>query len=197
MSNSRDSISLDFGALTALKKKKEALAAAKAETAGQKTSELSGATVTISRPRHEVFASWRDFEKLPAFFDNLERVTLIDSKSSQWVFKAPGDTSVELEVMITEESEDELIVWRAAEDAKVQHSGRVEFHDAGDRGTIVAALITYDPPGGGPGELLAKLFQHDPETQTRRNLRRFKQLMETGEVATAARTRAERAEEKG
>ena len=47
--------------------------------------------------------------------------------------------------------------------------------------------LTYDPPGGVVGKLVAKLFQRDPAIQARRNLRRLKQLMETGEVATAAR----------
>ena len=48
-------------------------------------------------------------------------------------------------------------------------------------------MIAYDPPGGVIGELVAKLFQREPRIQTRRDLRRFKQLMETGEIATNAR----------
>ena len=49
---------------------------------------------------------------------------------------------------------------------------------------------TVFPPG-------AFTAQREPAIQARRDLRRFKQLMETGEVASAARTRKQRDEEKG
>ena len=58
------------------------------------------------------------------------------------------------------------------------------FRDApGGRGTEVEAIIAYKPPAGELGRIIAKLFQHEPEIQGRRELRRFKMLMETGEVA--------------
>jgi uncharacterized membrane protein len=40
------------------------------------------------------------------------------------------------------------------------------------------------------------MFQREPAIQARRDLRRFKQLMETGEIATALRTRAQLNEER-
>jgi uncharacterized membrane protein len=49
----------------------------------------------------------------------------------------------------------------------------------------VTATLLYDPPVGAVGKLVAKLFQREPNIQTRRELRRFKQLMETGEISTA------------
>jgi uncharacterized membrane protein len=49
----------------------------------------------------------------------------------------------------------------------------------------VTATIAYDPPAGVAGKLVAKLFQREPKIQARRDLRRFKQFMETGEIATA------------
>ena len=49
------------------------------------------------------------------------------------------------------------------------------------------SIIAYDPPAGFVGQLLAKLFGREPRIQARRDLHRFKQLMETGEVATSAR----------
>ena len=71
------------------------------------------------------------------------------------------------------------------------NSGRVEFRDAGQRGTVVTATITYDPPFGVVGKIIAKMFQREPAIQARRDLRRFKQLMETGEIATPAKNRQE------
>ena len=59
---------------------------------------------------------------------------------------------------------------------------------------MVRAVIAYDPPGGAIGQLIAKLFQREPRIQTRRDLHRFKQLMEAGEIATGARTARQRDE---
>ena len=157
---------------------------------------LIGRTVTINRPREDLFAYWRDFANLPTFMDNVERIDILSDTRSHWVVKAPAGKTVEWDATITEEKAGELIAWTSAEGAQVPNSGRIEFRDAGDRGTIVSATIAYDPPVGVVGKLIAKLFQREPAIQARRDLRRFKQLMETGEVATAARTRRELEEEK-
>lgn len=151
---------------------------------------LIGRTVTINRPRAELFAYWRDFANLPAFMDNVERIDLLDDQRSRWVVKAPGEKTVEWTSVITEEREGEFIAWASEEGADVPNSGRIEFRDAqGDRGTIVTATILYDPPAGIIGKVIAKMFQREPAIQARRDLRRFKQLMETGEIATGARNR--------
>lgn len=158
---------------------------------------IVGRTVTIARPRAELFAYWRDFANLASFMDNVERVETIDSKRSHWVVKAPGGKTVEWDATITEERDGETIAWSSDEGADVPNSGRIDFRDAqGDRGTIVTATIVYDPPAGVVGKLIAKMFQREPAIQARRDLRRFKQLMETGEIATSSRTRAQLTEEK-
>ncbi|PZU06329.1 SRPBCC family protein [Sphingomonas sp.] len=156
---------------------------------------LVGRSVTINRPRNELYAYWRDFARLPTFMDNVERVDLIDDTTSHWVVKAPGGKTVEWDAVITEERPDEMIAWASTEGADVPNSGRIDFGDAGDRGTVVTATILYDPPAGFIGKVIAKMFQREPAIQARRDLRRFKQLMETGEIATAARTRKQFEEE--
>lgn len=156
---------------------------------------LVGRSVTINRPRAELYAYWRDFTRLPSFLDNIERVDVIDDLTSHWVVKAPGGKTVEWDAVITEERPDELIAWASTESADVPNSGRIDFRDAGDRGTVVTATILYDPPAGFIGRVIAKMFQREPAIQARRDLRRFKQLMETGEIATAARTHKQLHEE--
>jgi len=158
---------------------------------------LAARTVTINRPRRELYAFWRDFTNLPSFMDNVERVEILDGTRSHWVVKAPGGRTVEWDAAITEEREGEMIAWASLEGAEVANSGRIDFRDAGERGTIVTATILYDPPAGLIGKLAAKLFQREPAIQARRDLRRFKQLMETGEIATGARTHRQRAEREG
>jgi uncharacterized membrane protein len=157
---------------------------------------LVARAVTINRPAAELYAYWRDLANLPSFMDNVVSVTPIDDKRSHWVVKAPAGRTVEWTAAITEERENQLLAWASEEGAEVPNSGRVEFRDAGQRGTVVTATILYDPPGGAIGKLIAKMFQREPAIQARRDLRRFKQLMETGEIATSSYTRAQHAEEK-
>lgn len=163
---------------------------------GLESADLIGRTVTINRPRAELYAYWRDFTRLPTFMDNVERVECLSETRSHWIVKAPAGATVEWDAEITQERDGEFIAWAALENADVPNSGRVEFRDAGDRGTIVTATIAYDPPAGTLGKLIAKIFQREPALQARRDLRRFKQLMETGEIATAAWTLAQLNEEK-
>lgn len=143
-------------------------------------------TVTINRPRQELYAFWRDFRNLPLFMENIASVTIIDDRRSHWVVRAPADTTVEWDSVITEEIPGELIEWRSNDEASVPNTGRIEFRDSTNgRGTLVSATIAYDAPLGAVGKTIAKLFQKEPKIQARHELRRFKQLMETGEVATS------------
>ena len=158
---------------------------------------LIGRTVTINRPRGELYAYWRDFTNLPSFMDNVISIDVLDDRRSHWVVRAPAGKTVEWDAVITEEIEGSTIAWASTDDADVPNSGRIDFRDAqGGRGTIVTATILYDPPAGVVGKLIAKMFQREPAIQARRDLRRFKQLMETGEIATASRTAKQLAEEK-
>jgi uncharacterized membrane protein len=157
---------------------------------------LTARAVTINRPVAELFAYWRDFTNLASFMDNVVSVAPFDSKRSHWVVKAPGGKTVEWNAVVTEERENALIAWASEDGADVPNSGRIDFRDAGARGTVVTATILYDPPAGAIGKLIAKMFQREPAIQARRDLRRFKQLMETGEIATASRTKEQLEEER-
>ncbi|MBM3928379.1 MAG: SRPBCC family protein [Sphingomonadales bacterium] len=161
---------------------------------GSSGDSVTARAVTINRPAAELYAYWRDFGNLATFMDNVVEISAIDRTRSHWVVKAPGGRMVEWDAIVTEEQDGRLIAWKADDGADVPNAGRVEFRDAGDRGTVVTATIAYDPPAGIIGKVIAKMFQREPAIQARRDLRRFKQLMETGEIATGARNRAEHEE---
>jgi uncharacterized membrane protein len=157
--------------------------------------DLFGKTVTVGRPRQDVYETWRDFTRFPSFMENVESVEKLDAKRSRWIIKAPGETSVELVTRISEDRPGEAIAWESEPQSSVETAGRVEFIDAGPgRGTAVRLTIAYSPPGGIVGKGIAKLLQREPHIQARRDLRRFKQLMETGEVATNASPSGRKAE---
>lgn len=153
---------------------------------------LLAEAVTIRRPARELYDFWRDPTNLVAVMENVVSIEAIDADRSRWTVKAPAGREVSWESRITEDRPGESITWQSVEGADVDNSGRVEFRDAGERGTVVRATIAYQPPGGKVGQLVAKLFQREPRIQARRDLRRFKQLMEAGEVATSANTRKQR-----
>lgn len=137
--------------------------------------DLVARAVTINRPRHELYAFWRDFGNLAQIMENIESVTELDERRSHWVVRAPAGMTVEWDSVIVEDIADELISWQSDAGAEVTNSGRIDFRDApGGRGTVVTATIAYDPPAGAVGKLVAKLFQREPKIQARRDLRRFK-----------------------
>ena len=145
-----------------------------------------GRTVTIRKPRAELYKFWRDFANLPDFMENLEAIRT-QGDASTWVIKAPGGTTVDVVTKVTDDRENERIAWASTDESDIRTSGRVEFADApGERGTRVSLVMSYDPPGGSAGRALAKLFLREPEVQARHDLKRFKALMETGEITTSA-----------
>ncbi len=160
-------------------------------------SSYSARTVTINRPRDEIYAFWRDQTNLVSIMDNVRSITPNADGSWHWVVEAPAGKAVAWDARITEDQPGRLLAWESADGADIRNSGRIEFMDAGPgRGTYVSATIAYDPPLGAVGKLLAKLFQREPAIQSRRDLRRLKQFLETGEIATSSRTRAQLDEER-
>lgn len=142
-------------------------------------------TVTINKPAAELYRFWHDFENLPQFMKHLKHVAVIDAKRSHWIANAPMGASVEWDADILEDRENELISWASVEGADVENSGFVRFKPApGNRGTEVKVVIEYSPPGGALTATFAKLFGEEPEQQIGDELRRFKMLMEAGEIAT-------------
>jgi uncharacterized membrane protein len=159
----------------------------KAAEAERDESAVVGRTVTIGRPRDEVYAFWRDFPNLAGIMENIERIDTIDARRTRWVVKGPAGKTVEWDSIVTDDEPGRLIAWQSVEGADVRNSGRVEFLDAAPgRGTMVRATIAYDPPGGAIGQWIAKILQREPNLQVRRDLRRLKQFLETGEITSSA-----------
>jgi uncharacterized membrane protein len=140
-------------------------------------------TVTVARPREEVYRFWRDLTNLPRFMEHLESVQVLDDRRSHWRARAPAGNSVEWDAEIIEDQPNERISWRSIQAADVPNTGTVRFQAApGDRGTEIHVTLRYDPPAGRLGALVAKLFGEEPGQQVKSDLRRLKQVLETGEV---------------
>ncbi|OBG98061.1 hypothetical protein A5697_17345 [Mycobacterium sp. E3251] len=141
------------------------------------------AAVTVRRPPEEVYRFWRDLENLPSFMNHLQSVTPGADGQSHWVANAPAGQSVQWDAQITEDDTNRRIAWQSLPGSVIENGGSVEFTPTatGD-GTEVRVRIGYHIPGGLFGKAAASLFGESPEQQVNDDLRRFKQILETGQV---------------
>jgi len=142
-------------------------------------------TITVRKPAQEVYGFWREFENFPRFMAHVESVRAMRQRS-HWVAKAPGGTTVEWDAEIVDDQPGVAIQWRSLPEADVANWGTVRFVPApGDRGTEVHVVVGYRPPVGKLGATIAKLFGEEPATQLADDLRRLKQVLESGEVVVS------------
>ena len=141
------------------------------------------AAITVNRSRPEVYRHWRDLRQLPEFMAHLRSVSTDASGRSHWEATGPAGSTIRWDAEIMEDREDEVISWRSVGGADVDNTGSVRFRDAeGGRGTEVVVDLRYRPPAGRAGAVVAKLLGEEPNQQVRDDLRRFKQVLEIGEV---------------
>ncbi|MEV2242783.1 SRPBCC family protein, partial [Micromonospora sp. NPDC049891] len=141
------------------------------------------ATTTIRKPPAEVYAFWRDLDNLPTFMAHLEEIRVTGDRTSHWSASAPFGKSVEWDAEIVDEVAGERIAWRSTGNADVPNSGTVRFVPAPDGvSTEVHVVMSYDIPGGVVGKAVAKYFGEEPHQQLDDDLRRLKQVLETGQV---------------
>jgi len=142
-------------------------------------------SVAINRPAAELYAFWRSLDRLPAVMPELSSVRILDQRRSHWIAKGPAGWRTEWFADIINDIPNELIAWRTIEGSDVVSAGSVRFETRiRGRGTVVRIKLQYDAPAGKIGAAWAWIFGDSPSHVIREGLRRFKQLMETGEIPT-------------
>ncbi len=142
-------------------------------------------TINVGKSPQECYAFWRDVSNLPRFSPLLESVVALDSKRSHWVMKGPGGARLEWDSELTVDRPGERLAWHSLQGSEVTHAGVVHFETApAGRGTWVRVMMHYQPPAGRAGIAFAKILGSDPNSTVREDLRRFKSLIETGEIPT-------------
>lgn len=143
-------------------------------------------TVTIqNKSAEQLYNFWHNFENLPTFMQHLKSVNPISPTRSHWIAKGPLGTTIEWDAQIVTDLKDTFISWISVEGSEIDNCGFVRFKSAPEeRGTEVKVVLEYNPPGGALSATIAKLFGEEPEQQISGDLRRFKMLMEAGEIAT-------------
>jgi len=158
-----------------------------AQTANGQTPRTITRSIAIQKPAAELYAFWRPLQNLPRIMNHLESVRALDAQRSHWVTTPIAGKRYEWDAEITEDIPNERLAWRTVPEADVVHHGRVTFEELGERrGTVVSVRLDYAPPAGKLGVGITKLLGQAPEQAIGKDLRRWKQLLETGEVPTTA-----------
>lgn len=148
-------------------------------------------SVTVMKPRNEVYEFWRKLENLPRFMTHLESIEALDENTSLWKAEVPGGLGhLSWKSEIVEDEPNERIGWRSLPGSKVHHAGNVHFEDAGTAGTVVHAVISYHAPAGKIGEQVGRLLSPVFALLLKSDIRNFKRYMETGELPENGREEA-------
>jgi len=146
---------------------------------------VARASVVVNASPEEAYRFWRNFENLPRFMHHLESVRESGQRRTHWVANGPMGSRIEWDAEIIIERPNEAIGWRSVEDSEFENDGIIEFRNAtGNRGTLVDVRMRWTPPAGALGRAVAQLFGKDPSFLMQQDLRRFKALLETGEIPT-------------
>lgn len=141
----------------------------------------------INRPAEQLYSFWRNFENLPRFLSHIDRIEVQSERRSHWVARLSrlAGGKLEWDAEITREDPNSLIAWRSLPGSDIDTTGQVRFNKAmGDRGTEMHVFMDFTPPAGAVAGMFPSLFNKATRRMIREDLRRFKQLMELGEIPT-------------
>jgi uncharacterized membrane protein len=141
------------------------------------------AIVTVNKPVEEVYNFWKNPQNFSRFMDQIESVRITSDRRSHWALKGPAGLTIEWDAEVVADTPNEMISWQSINSADVDNTGTVRFRRAaGNRGTEVELEMDFKPGAGALGQKLARFLLTIPKTQMTNDLRRFKQIMEVGEV---------------
>ncbi len=151
------------------------------------------ATVSVDKPRSEVYSFWRNLENLPRFMKHLETVEEITDTKSKWTAKGPaGLGSVSWEAEIVDDRANEFISWRSLPGSTVDNAGQVRFKEAPENRTEIHVRMTYRLPAGDVGGIAAKIFSPVAENMMKNDILDLKSVMEKGETPSGGGTQKSR-----
>lgn len=144
------------------------------------------ATMTIARSPQVLYDLWRDTSQIPKWQERIVQVSDLGNGRCRWTMFINNDKKLEWDSQVIAEEPSNWIAWRTEEGADIQTAGQVIFEPAlNGRGTVVRVTQQFRLPGGKFASFFSAPHLRSPEAYVRENLRHFKQLAETGEIARA------------
>lgn len=136
-------------------------------------------SITVNRPRHEVYAFWRDLSNLALFMEHLEKVEHRGNDRWHWTMRLPaGLGSLGWDATVVKEEPESLLGWSSVEGSAIEAAGKVTFNVAGENATRLDIVISYRAPFGIAGEQVARLLTPAFEKMVRKDMERFKAYQE-------------------
>jgi len=149
--------------------------------AGPRTIDIEK-TINIAAPVEQVFDFWSHHERFPQFMSNVREVRKTGENTYHWVVAGPAGLSVEWDAEITRIVPNQLIAFRSLPGSAVQQTGLIRFIPVSDGDACVDIKMSYNPPAGAIGHLVALLFGADPKKEMDQDLMRMKAFIETGQI---------------
>jgi uncharacterized membrane protein len=141
-------------------------------------------SVTVKAPADALYALWREPANLQGIIPGIESAERIDGVRARWVTRGSGGVVTRWNAEIINDVPGRTIGWRSFAGTDVAHAGSVAFRPRLTDETEVTVTLQCEVPGGRVGLTLARIFGGSPSTTVRNALRRWKQLLETGELPT-------------
>lgn len=144
--------------------------------------------IEIDAPIERVFHLFSDFENFPRWMSHIRDVHYSGRGYTRWRADAPLGTSVEWEAEIVAFDPPYLIAWQSVR-GDVDTEGKVTFRETRRGTTMMHVVLSYRPPAGRLGALVASLFGTRPEEQLEEDLERFAQVAERAQRRSLQRRR--------
>lgn len=137
-------------------------------------------TVTVDAPLEDVYEVWSRLEEFPRIMSHVREVQEIGPGRTRWTATGPLGTTVSWNAIETAREPGRLLAWRSEPGSQIDNSGIVRFERVGDDATRIDVRLSYNPPAGGVGDVVASLFGVDPKAAMDDDLMRFKSRVEEG-----------------
>jgi uncharacterized membrane protein len=141
-------------------------------------------SIRVHAPVERVFQTLESYESFPSFMRNVRSVRDHGDGRSHWVVAGPAGISVEWDAVTTRHEPNRVLAWRTVPHAIVDHEGTIRLEPlGGGEGTRLDIELSYSPPAGALGHVVAWLFGADPKTELDEDMLRLKSFLETGKRA--------------
>lgn len=148
-------------------------------------SPIVATSLVVNCTPQEAYRLWRDLENMPLFMNHIESVTRVDNRRYKWVAVTPLGVKLQWNIEIDTDREAEMISWHSMPGSDIGVSGEIQFRPApANRGTLLVVVVEYRPTARGTSRVLSSIVGKTPSLFLRQDLRRFKALVETGEIPT-------------
>jgi uncharacterized membrane protein len=137
-------------------------------------------TITIRKPRQEVYEYWRALENLPHIMTHIAKVENLSNNKYRWEVEF-NKQHFSWNAQIIEDIPNEKISWTSVDSPDVENAGTVEFIDD-PRGTELRVTISYKPAKTKLDRVLANVFNPIFKNKIMSDLCEFKQKVEAGEI---------------